>query len=627
MVKTPKSSSQADEKALIEALRLHIRAKGEDYLNDPNITSVGIALKNGDGPVCLQFTVGEKGDTAIESLSSWRVPEALTVGGYTVPTDVVQRTYKPAFELVSEGSLDGRRVRQDPISPGISVGHPKGTAGTIGLIVYDADTSAPCILSNWHVLHGDRGSIGDKIVQPGPADDNNVSKNECGVLLRSHLGAAGDCALAQIKGRQVEQSIYDLGTNATQMARVSLRDKVIKSGRTTAVTYGIVRAIDKMAKIDYGGRTGVQAIGCFEIGIDPDHSPDDGEISKNGDSGSAWLIAKDGKATDIFAGLHFGGEAGTSSDEHAVACYPASIQKKLNFRLQASTALQLEDSEEPTAVPRTGYDPLFLGVDVPLPSLSKPHSRDTVKLNGRPEIPYTHFSVYQSISRRMPRLVAWNIDGARKVTLPRGAFRKDRRIAAEAQLGDDFYVNNTLDKGHVARRDDLCWGTVEEAKQANKDSFYYTNIAPQHERFNQSKKKGLWGQLENLILEQAIDTQIRASLFGGPIFTTEDTEYRGARVPHSYWKLAVYLQDAISPRCAAFILTQTDLLSDLETLDLDPFRLFQVPLSRLSSDTGLDFERFEPWDAYDTGLRSVSSEALDSAPAAREIKSLKDVRI
>ncbi|MEK1896110.1 MAG: DNA/RNA non-specific endonuclease, partial [Rhizobium sp.] len=87
--KTTRGTRQSTGGISEEALRRHIRAKGADYLQDPNITSVGIGLKNGDGPICLQFTVGTKGDSAIEALGSRRIPEAIEVEGEMVPTDVL----------------------------------------------------------------------------------------------------------------------------------------------------------------------------------------------------------------------------------------------------------------------------------------------------------------------------------------------------------------------------------------------------------------------------------------------------------------------------------------------------------------------------------------------------------
>nr|MCU0904799.1 DNA/RNA non-specific endonuclease [Tabrizicola sp.] len=531
----PKAAAQAAGPTEA-ALRSFIRAKGEGYLKDPNITSIGIGPKNGDGPVCIQFTVGEKGESAIEELGSNRIPETIEVDGHQVLTDVIERRYTPSYRIVGPEQLDARRRRMDPVQPGISVSHIKGTAGTVGLIVYDRATGLPCILSNWHVLHGNQGAVGDVIVQPGPFDDNNIAGNRAGVLLRSHLGAAGDCALARLELRDSLRSVYDLETVPRRLAEVSLGDRVIKSGRSTGVTSGIVRRVDVMAKIGYGPPIGQKVIGCFEIGVDPENLPADGEISKTGDSGSAWLISNAGKPTDIFAGLHFAGEVDPSDDEHALACYALSVQKKLDFVLD-SPAVVAPGAAEDVSNLRTGYDPGFLGVPVPEPGLSLSLKRDALNFGRRQTIPYAHFSVCLSQDRKMARYVSWNVDGARLVRLPRTGFALDPRIDAKHQTGENLYWDNKLDRGHLARRADLCWGTTEEARLANKDSFYFPNIVPQHQRFNQSKRGGLWGKLEDLVFDQTDVLDIRISVMAGPIFSDDDMTYRGVKLPQSFWKV------------------------------------------------------------------------------------------
>jgi endonuclease G len=595
--KRPKKAKAGEGGPTEETLRSFIRAKGEEYLKDPNITSIGIGRKNGSGPISIQFTVREKGESAIERLGSKRIPETIEIDGHVVLTDVIERHYSPSYQIVAPGQLDARRQRLDPVLPGISVSHIKGSAGTVGLIVYDRTTGAPCVLSNWHVLHGKDGNVGDVIVQPGPFDDNNTVNNRLGTLLRSHLGAAGDCALARVELRDTSRTVHELGIVPKHMADVALDDRVIKSGRTTGVTHGIVRRVDVMAKISYDLPEGPVAIGCFEIGVDPDNPPRNGEVSMGGDSGSAWLISKGGKATDIFAGLHFAGESDGSSDEHALACYPLSVQKKLDFVLEPATAPARDTAPSEAADPRTGYDPEFLGMTVPEPGLSMALKRDALNFGRRQTIPYAHFSVCLSRARRMARYVAWNVDGARMVRLPRADFAIDPRIDAKYQTGENVYWANKLDRGHLARRADLCWGTTEEARLANRDSFYFPNIVPQHEGFNQSKRGGLWGRLEDLVFTQIDVLQIRISVMAGPVFDPEDPPYRGVKLPQAFWKLIAYREEADEElRCAAFLLSQGSLLSDIERLELDPFRLYQLDIQTLTQLSGLDFMKLADHD-------------------------------
>jgi len=625
------NSSKAGGKILKEAMRRYIRARGSEFLEDPNITSIGVGRKNGVGDISLVFTVNEKAETSVlESLGTKELPTTIEIEGFTVPTDVLQRNYSISYTLVETEAPDIRKSRLDPLIPGVSVSHIDGTAGTIGAIVFDADTGAPCILSNWHVLHGNTGKIGDLIVQPGPFDENDTSSNGCGELLRSHLGAAGDCALARIKMRDFDQKILDLDISPLRMAEVDLDDKLVKSGRTTQTTYGIVRRIDVMAKINYKGSIGEVAVGGFEIGVDPDNIPANGEISMGGDSGANWMIADGKKATDIFAGLHFAGEGSGNPDEHALACYPKSVQKKLRFVLNPPADLVLDSDEAEAFGRRNGFDENFLETKASMPEMSLSIKRDAVNFGRAQTIPYTHFSVCLSAKRRLPRFVAWNIDGSQKVVLGRHGFRLDKRIKAIYQHDNSLYAGNKLDRGHIARRADLAWGPVKEAKQANRDSFFYTNIAPQHESYNQSRRGGVWGNLENLILQQAEMQNIRVSVLGGPIFHDDDPEYRGALIPREYWKLVAYLAADGALTCASFLLSQNGLLQDIEALDLDPFSLFQISVDELAERTGLGFSAYASADVVLNPERVVSghstaAEIVTEKLALREIMEEEEI--
>jgi endonuclease G len=337
-----------------------------------------------------------------------------------------------------------------------------------------------------------------------------------------------------------------------------------------------------------------------------------------GDSGSAWLIADDDGATDIMAGLHFAGEGAGNADEHALACYAHSVFKKLNISLELTAVI------EAAAAPK-GYNPHFLSEAAPTPKLTASQSSDAFKLDGSPLVPYMHFSVCQSKARRLPRFVAWNIDGKRLKKISRNGigFKLDPRINAKFQVGNELYKNNKLDRGHVARRADLCWGPLAEAKKANVDSFFYTNITPQHEAFNQSSKAGLWGELENAIFEDVDVEDLKISVMGGPIFRDDDTEFRGVPLPREFWKLIAFQDSADGEfKVRAYVLTQRDLLTDLEALELDPFRLFQVSLGDLRVETKLNFQALAAFDTHGAG---AGPEAVGGVSPPREVASAAEL--
>jgi endonuclease G len=578
----------------MESLKQFIRTNGSSYLQDKNVSSIGVGYKVKDGKptkeIAIQFTVKKKASPEVlELLGTQPIPETITVDGVQVPTDVIQRSYAPCFRVVAEAAGPLRKSRIEPIIPGVSVANTKETAGTIGCIVFDRNDGTPYVLSNWHVLQGPHGVLGDDIVQPGPHDDNRVQLNRMGKLVRSHLGVAGDCAVSSIEDRSFNSEILGLGVAVEQLGEPELDDKVIKSGRTTAVTHGIVRRVHTMAKIDYGEPVGDKEIGCFEIGTDPEHLSPNEEVSQGGDSGAVWLFksASGGKPTKIMAGLHFAGEGAGDPDEHALACYPSSVFEKLEITLDTPETLTPPGNGAVEAA-GSGYNANFLGQRIDIPKLNPSVRNDAFKLNGSDALHYMHFSLALSKSRRFAFWVAWNIDGSRlkKVSRKGIPFILDPRVSDSFQVGDELYEGNRLDRGHIARRADLLWGSLTEAKRANKDSFFFTNITPQMDDFNQSGKAGLWGQLEDAVFSDVDVDNLRVNVYGGPVFQDNDRVFKQVRIPREFWKVLAFVENG-TLKSKAFVLTQN--LDQLEALELDEFRVFQLTLSEVEQRCHLRF--------------------------------------
>ena len=253
-----------------------------------------------------------------------------------------------------------------------------------------------------------------------------------------------------------------------------------------------------------------------------------------------------------------------------------------------------------------GYDRGFLGADVAPPSAPG---------DGGTTLDYTHFSVSQNTARRLAWWVAWNIDGDRllpgdSVSRSGIRFRPDPRLPLDAQTTDAVYADNRLDRGHLARRADLLWGPLEEALRANSDSFFFPNITPQMDDFNQGRLGGSWGLLEAAVLSQEGLAPRRLTLFGGPVLAADDPPYRDlVQVPREFWKVVAYrLGGAMRFRC--FLLTQ-----QIEPVRgvagyLDDFDTYAVPLAHLEARTGLAF----PGLAGLTGDDAVRDALPEAAP-------------
>jgi endonuclease G len=263
----------------------------------------------------------------------------------------------------------------------------------------------------------------------------------------------------------------------------------------------------------------------------------------------------------------------------------------------SAPAAPLLGAEEATRVPyvdpdydnRTGYAPDFLGHSLPLPALRDP-DRAARTADGDHVLPYVHFSAVVDRPRRLALFTASNIDGRPDRRRPesgrdysrkglsglgkndREAWLTDPRIPEAHQLPDRFYTRDggAFDKGHVVRRDDVCWGgSYDEVRRANGDTFHTTNCSPQVAHFNRSNLGGLWGRLENEVLRQADDE--RLSVFAGPVLDDGDRVFHGRdhrgpvaiQIPQAYWKVVV-AREGDRLNAYAFVLEQ-----DLADVDLE----------------------------------------------------------
>ena len=239
-----------------------------------------------------------------------------------------------------------------PLVAGISVGHYRITAGTLGLIV--VKNGQAYILSNNHVLSDEnRARIGDPVLQPGPYDFGTIedqvatlsdfipirfageeNRLDCALALLGPAGEVGEppapppapeppkvCPIskavlsganamaavggsrvrfAAIPAKRVYQSkairftddILGLPVVPTgNLADAEVGEAIHKSGRTTGVTSGKVLAIDVDVTVEYD--SGLAEFADQFMG---------GAMSAGGDSGSACFDNSGNVVGLLFAG-------------------------------------------------------------------------------------------------------------------------------------------------------------------------------------------------------------------------------------------------------------------------------------------------------------------------------------
>lgn len=274
-----------------------------------------------------------------------------------------------------------------------------------------------------------------------------------------------------------------------------------------------------------------------------------------------------------------------------------------------------KQSFDPDYSNRPGYDPAFLqGFNIALPTVI--HNRElelfTDFNSNKPYIlNYYNYSLVMNKKRRFLMWSASNTDYSPgvKSTKDRSTFggedwQPDPRIPLKFQVTDaDFYAPATkIDRGHIVRRDDNCWGSSEtRIAYANADSYHWTNCTPQHEQFNRDKfgMHGLWGRLENQIQQELKFVDNKAIHFAGPILDndadpTKDYGTGPVQYPLRFWKILLVNDQDNGLSAYGFILDQSDVIEKfgLEVLlDFSSFKAQQTTIQRITLESGVIFDQ------------------------------------
>ncbi len=163
-------------------------------LNKRNVVGVAVGLKESNGvttdEVALVVLVEQK-----KPLAALSAEDAIPREVDGVRTDVMEVGYLRAQQTPKD--------RFRPIIPsGVSLGHFKVTAGTLGTIVKDRTTSELFILSNNHVLANcNDAAPGDIVLQPGAIDGGLNPGDGVAKLERFiKLGFIGDPVTTPVPG-------------------------------------------------------------------------------------------------------------------------------------------------------------------------------------------------------------------------------------------------------------------------------------------------------------------------------------------------------------------------------------------------------------------------------------------
>ncbi len=169
--------------------------------------------------------------------------------------------YSNAASATTPGSVEPP-IGPRPAPIGVSTGHPRITAGTIGCRVTKGNNVYA--LSNNHVYADEnRASIDDNVLQPGPADGGEDPRDAIGTLAEfepikfdgsdNTIDAAIALSSTANLGNSTPADGY--GTPSTEPATPLLHMEVKKYGRTTGLTTGTIVGVNSIVEVGYSTGT------------------------------------------------------------------------------------------------------------------------------------------------------------------------------------------------------------------------------------------------------------------------------------------------------------------------------------------------------------------------------------
>lgn len=192
-----------------------------------------------------------------------------------------------------------------PAIGGISVGHRKITAGTLGVVLWSERIEKPVILSNNHVLaNSNRARIGDPVYQPGPLDYGKnifklglstvqIGKLSDFVEISENQPNKQDSAIAEVNLDDVKPNFIDRYGKVTGFDLEPKDNMQVKtSGRTEPeFSEGRITDIKATIAVNYNN---FKATFTDQLLSTP--------ISESGDSGSCVLTPNNKIVGLLFAG-------------------------------------------------------------------------------------------------------------------------------------------------------------------------------------------------------------------------------------------------------------------------------------------------------------------------------------
>ncbi len=271
-----------------------------------------------------------------------------------------------------------------------------------------------------------------------------------------------------------------------------------------------------------------------------------------------------------------------------------------NVTIEYVVTDQTEERPNDNVNANTGYDNVSVtGYEIPHLNDQNVYADHYVTMDG---VQILNYALEWDNTKRHANWVAFTFDTTTSADVVKRTdlWAKDPKLPAEMQTGDSDHTNDGFDRGHLCASEDRVY-----LKEANEQTFYYSNISPQLNDFN----GGFWGKLEarvqtwgrstttgtydkvyvtkggtlNKLLKNFKGTTVNG---GTPTTDANGFTIHGLACPEYYYMAVLSQKDDVF-HAIAFLVPHKEGMT--RNPSSDELKEYVVSVDKLEEETGIDF--------------------------------------
>jgi endonuclease G len=271
-----------------------------------------------------------------------------------------------------------------------------------------------------------------------------------------------------------------------------------------------------------------------------------------------------------------------------------------NVTIEYVVTDQTEERPNDNVNANTGYDNVSVtGYEIPHLNDQNVYADHYVTMDG---VQILNYALEWDNTKRHANWVAFTFDTTTSADVVKRTdlWAKDPKLPAEMQTGDSDHKNDGFDRGHLCASEDRVY-----LKEANDQTFYYSNISPQLNDFN----GGFWGKLEarvqtwgrstadgvydkvyvtkggtlNKLLKNFKGTTVNG---GTPTTDANGFTIHGLACPEYYYMAVLSQKDDVF-HAIAFLVPHKEGMT--RNPSSDELKEYVVSVDKLEEETGIDF--------------------------------------